>query len=90
MVQPEIFAAATLLKIQIFVFPCQTRSQEYHWLCYKPLGSGYSISKCPTSVQKLWKLTPLTNYHIELIHSFLIIIVGTENIHVTLKCVCRV
>ena len=68
--QAEIFAAATILKIQIFVFTCKPGSQEYHWLCYKPLGRGYSVSKCPTSVQKLWKLTPPSNYHIELIHSF--------------------
>ena len=70
MTQAEIFAVATLLKIQIFAFPCQPGSQEYHWLCYKPLRRGYSVSKCPKSVQKLWKLTLPSNYHIELIHSF--------------------
>ena len=68
--QAEIFAAATILKIQIFVFTCKPGSQEYHCLCYKPLGRGCSVSKCPTSVQKLWKLTSPSNYHIELMHSF--------------------
>ena len=40
------------------------------WFCYKPLGRDYSVSKCPTNVQKLWKLTPPSKCHIELIHSF--------------------
>ena len=68
--QAEILAAPTILKIQIFVFTCKPWSQEYHWLCYKPLGRGYSVSKCPTSVRKLWKLTSPSNYHNELMHSF--------------------
>ena len=68
MSQAEIFAAA--INTIENAFPCQPGSQEYHWPCYKPLRRDYSVSKCPNSVRKLWKLTPPSNYHSELIHSF--------------------
>ena len=69
--QTEIFAAATLLHTEIYVFTWQEANQRYQWHCYKPITSHQcSIGTCPTSVQKLWKLQPPANYHVELIHSF--------------------
>ena len=69
--QAEIFAMATLLKLPIFVFTFETNSQQYHWLCYKPIAYNLCIANnCSDNVKKVWKLVPPTNYHIELIHSF--------------------
>jgi len=65
----EVLAAAALLKTEIFIFTWQAANQRYQWLCYKPITSHQcSVSTCPATVQKLWKLQPPVNYHIELIH----------------------
>ena len=69
--QAEIFAIATLLKINIFVFTWESHSELYHWLCYKPITTHRCVvNKCSSSVKKVWNLTPPANYHIEIIHSF--------------------
>ena len=70
--QAEIFAAATLLKAEIYVLTWQEFNHKYQWLCYKPISTSQQccVGTCSTTIQKLWKLQPPVNYHVELIHSF--------------------
>ena len=75
--QAEIFAAATLLKIQIFIFTCQPGSQEYHWLCYKPLGEVALLVSVPPVYKNcgslhLQVITTLNSYiHFKIISTVL-------------------
>jgi len=46
--QAEIFAAAMLLKMEIYAFSWQEANQRYQWLCYKPITLYWYVSHCRT------------------------------------------
>ena len=67
--QVELFGAATMLRIEIYVFSKMPNCPTYKWLCYKPQLMSQN-SPLTEATQKIFKLTAPRGYHIELIHSF--------------------
>ena len=67
--QVEIYAAANLFKVEIYIFCKKPDSQYYHWICYQPSQQLHKPEKCSYKVNKILQLSPPKGYHIELINT---------------------
>lgn len=67
----EIYAIATLLQVDIFVFSKHPRDTQYRWVCYHPQPVSRFNFQEPKVVEQLARHPkPPSTYHIEIVHSF--------------------
>ena len=61
----ELQAAASLLKLPIYVFTQKNGSDDYYWEVFKPIRNGQTVLKFPESdIEK-----PRGVYHYEICHT---------------------